>query len=212
MKLWEMRNYLWQGFYICFSFFAMWMKILAALTEERPWVLEEFSIKTNLLIFKNVTIQEKQTRMREENVSQLRLYKYVVFQWEKPEAGGWEPNSVHCRIISHHAEICPHEATSLIHQLCQHNKPYSWHLLSGDDSFSSARQQFNILVRGFTWLVSIPPQVSQQFVTKMFLFWHLTVQRQSAHHWTKICSLFNVLIAGRCISFATFNSSQSLFT
>ncbi len=69
-------------------------------------------------------------------------------------------NLIYCWIISHPAEICPHEATSLIHwpkqqdQLCRHNKPYSWHSLCGEDLFSSACQQLSILVSGFAYLIS----------------------------------------------------------
>lgn len=126
-------------------------------------VLGELSLKTNLLIYKNVTMQGKQTKdWGRKCFPSKTSYASCFISLTVPEAGGYEPNSIYGWIISHPAEICPHEPTSLIlwpeqqDQLCRHRKPYSWHLLSGEDLFGSVCQQFSILVWGFACLISTP--------------------------------------------------------
>lgn len=119
----------WQHLSFCF-FFCNIDEKTSSVDRQKALMLEEF-IKTNL-IYKNVRAHAGKQTDQGGKCFPIKTSKACFISMKKPEAGGCEPNSIYCWIISHHAEICPHEATSLIpwtkqqDQLCRHNKPYSW--------------------------------------------------------------------------------------
>lgn len=151
-------------------------------------VLEQLSVKTNLLIYNNVTGQKKQTEMGKEKISHLRFEEHVWLG-----AGGCEPSSVCCWTVSNHAEIYSYEPTPPLihwtkqqHQRWRHNKLHWWHSLGEEDKITFPANNLAMLIY-LPNLIFFPRSLnslSQKQVVLMFqLAKKIHLPSQKSAHW-----------------------------